>query len=206
MVAGALGVAVAWRLVSARRISIWPVMTAVVGVAAALSLLTGEVKLSANVRPVLAAAAGLGAGAGLYLATAAFLLVARRVPVFERGVREIYDQRRGLTLATAIVLAAVIVGPCEEIFWRGLFQWRLSNAAGAGGGAALTLIAYAAANAASASLPIALGAIVSGAVWGGLAWWTGGVMAGVLCHMLWTGLMVAFPPRGEYTRTAPRPT
>ena len=34
---------------------------------------------------------------------------------------------------------------------------------------------------------------VGGAVWVGLAWWTGGVLASLACHIVWTGLMVAFP-------------
>jgi membrane protease YdiL (CAAX protease family) len=35
--------------------------------------------------------------------------------------------------------------------------------------------------------------VVGGAVWVGLAWWTGGVLASLACHIVWTGMMVAFP-------------
>ena len=38
------------------------------------------------------------------------------------------------------------------------------------------------------------GAIVGGALWGGLAWWSGGVLASLGSHILWTGLMLLLPP------------
>lgn len=196
MAAGAVAVAVAWRLV-ARGWSIWRLMTGVLVVAASASLATGEVHLSPSVRTWVAAIVGIVVGLALYAATAVFVRAARRIAVFERGMRDVYDQRHGLSLPAALVLAAVVVAPCEEIFWRGLFQTRLSVAAGAAAGAAITLAVYAAANAASASLPITTGAVVSGAVWGTLAWWTGGVLSPMLCHAMWTGLMIAFPPGGD---------
>ena len=34
------------------------------------------------------------------------------------------------------------------------------------------------------------------AAWGALSLWTHGVLASVLCHVTWTGLMVALPPGG----------
>jgi membrane protease YdiL (CAAX protease family) len=194
MAAGAIAVAVAWRLVAARGLSVWPVMTWTLGLAAAASLATGQVKLSPNVAPGVAALAGLASAVALYAGTAVFLLVARRVSMFERHVEEIYDLRRGLSLPAALALAGAVVAPCEEIFWRGLFQGRLSTTTGAAAGAGLTLLVYVLANAASASLPITLAAVVSGAVWGALAWWTHGVLASLVCHSLWTVLMIALPP------------
>jgi len=194
MAAGAIAVGVAWRLVAARGLSVWPVMTWTLGLAAAASLATGQVKLSPNVAPGVAALAGLVVAVGLYAATAAFLVVARRVSMFERHVDEIYDLRRGLSLPAALALAGGVVAPCEEIFWRGLFQGKLSATAGAAAGAGLALVVYVLANAASASIPVTLAAVVSGAVWGALAWWTHGVLASLVCHSLWTGLMIAFPP------------
>ncbi len=53
---------------------------------------------------------------------------------------------------------------------------------------------YVGVNVASRSLPIVAAAIVGGAVWAGLAWWTGGVLASLASHILWTGLMLALPP------------
>ena len=55
------------------------------------------------------------------------------------------------------------------------------------------VIAFVLANLPSANLAIAAGAVVGGAVWVALAWWTGGVLASLACHIVWTGMMIAFP-------------
>ena len=53
---------------------------------------------------------------------------------------------------------------------------------------------YVGANVPSRSLPIVLGAAVGGGVWAALAWWSGGMLASLASHILWTGLMLALPP------------
>jgi membrane protease YdiL (CAAX protease family) len=58
------------------------------------------------------------------------------------------------------------------------------------------------ANVPSRSLPIVAGALVGGAVWGALAWWSGGVLAPLASHILWTGLMLARPPRASEVEVA----
>ena len=58
----------------------------------------------------------------------------------------------------------------------------------------LAWLAYLAANVPSANLAIIAGAVVGGAVWGALAFWTGGVVACLACHAVWTELMIAMPP------------
>ena len=85
--------------------------------------------------------------------------------------------------------------PGEELFWRGFFQGQLASSleGGTALAAVLAWIAFVLANLPSANLAIAAGAVVGGAVWVALAWWTGGVLASLACHIVWTGMMVAFP-------------
>ena len=194
MAVGAAGVVLVWRLVAAGRVSIWAGQAILFGAAGSAALATGRVNLSPRVWWTWALLVGAGAGLVLYLATLAFVAVVRRWPPFERHVDQIYDQRRGLSLPAALVLAAAVVAPGEELFWRGLFQGRLAGAAGWLVAALVTWAIYVVANAASGSLPILAAAVVSGAVWGALALWTRGVLASVVCHSLWTALMVAAPP------------
>jgi membrane protease YdiL (CAAX protease family) len=193
-------VVVAWRVVVSGFATVWVAIPVAVGAGAVASLPTGRVSLSPRVAVLWASLAGVGSGMLLYMATVAFVLVVRRWPVFDRHVAEIYDQRKGLSLGPALLIAAAVVAPSEEVFWRGLFQSRLADAAGWPAAAALTWVTYVVANAASESLPILAGAVVSGAVWGALALWTHGVLAGILCHSLWTALMVTYPPGGAATR------
>jgi membrane protease YdiL (CAAX protease family) len=201
MAAGSVGVVVAWRLVAAGRVSVWRAMGLASGGAGLASLATGTLALSPEVPWPWSAIAGAGVGILLYGATAAFVLVVRRWESFDRHVAQIYDQRKGLSLPLALVLAGLLVAPGEELFWRGLFQGRLAVAIGWPAAAGLTWLAYGAANAASGSLPIVFGAVVSGAVWGALALWTHGVLASLVCHTLWTSLMLVLPPGGAGRRT-----
>ncbi len=200
MVAGALAVVVGWRLVRSGVMTVWVAMGVASGAAGLAALATGGVEPSSRFGSFSAAGIGLATGVFLYAATVAFVLVVRRWHVFDRHVAEIYDQRKGLPLAAALVIAAGVTAPGEEFFWRGLFQGRLEESFGPGLAALLTWAGYVAANAFSQSLPILAGAMVSGAVWGGLAAWTGGVVASVVCHGVWTGLMLALPPGGPSRR------
>ena len=96
--------------------------------------------------------------------------------------------------------------PAEELFWRSLFQGHLAAVlSGGAAAAALAWLGYVVANVPSGSLPIVAGAVVGGALWSGLAWWSGGVLAPLGSHILWTGLMLALPP-GAGRRGTAEPT
>jgi membrane protease YdiL (CAAX protease family) len=194
MILGAVGAVLAWQAVVRRGISIWVAMSGAGGLAGLLALATGQVPLSPKVEWPLAASAGLGAGVALYLATTVFVAVVSRWPVFDRHVAQIYAQRRGLPLGPTLFLASGVNAPGEELFWRGLFESRLARTFGWPAAAALTWGAYLAVNLASQNLPIVAGAVVAGGVWSCLALWTHGVVASLVCHSVWTGLMLAFPP------------
>jgi membrane protease YdiL (CAAX protease family) len=87
------------------------------------------------------------------------------------------------------------VAPGEELLWRGVVLETLLSALDSGLAAGIAAWAlYVAANAVSGSVPIVLGAMVAGAAWTALASLTGGVVASVACHIVWTALMVAVPP------------
>jgi membrane protease YdiL (CAAX protease family) len=192
--AGAALAAVTWLLIRTDKISIWTGSASSNAVLAALALLTERVRGPGRLDIWPAVLVGLGAGAALYAATAAFMAVAGRWPPLHRATTEIYGRRVGMSAPNVIALAAGVVAPAEEIFWRGLVQGVLAAATSPLGGAALGWTAYVAVNAISGSIPILLGAVVGGAVWSGLAWWTGGVVASLVCHSLWTTLMILRPP------------
>lgn len=197
-VVGPVAVAGAWLLVRTGRASVWAAMGITLGVLGVLSFFTGEP--SAGRSPWLAAGGGVLAGAALYAATAAFLSVAGRWPPLHRHAAELYGSRRGVSLTRALVISVAVTAPGEELLWRGVVLGTLGSAFAPWAAAVLAWSAYVAANAVSGSVPIVLGAVVGGAAWTGLAVWTGGVVASIACHVVWTGLMIVFPPIGE-----PRP-
>lgn len=191
-----LGVAaeiVAWRLVVAGRASVWRVMTPTFVLMGTAAVLVRRPVLASEMGPGAALALGVVAGGLLYVATRVFVGVVSGWRAFQRQTSETYALADEVPTTTAAVLAGVMVVG-EELFWRALVQPRLAQA-GPGAGAALTWLAFVLVNSASSRLPIIAAAVVGGAVWAALAWWTGGVLASLLCHLVWTTSMILRPPR-----------
>jgi hypothetical protein len=195
-IGGPLAVAATWLIIRSGRVSLWIANGALMPALGAAALLTGVVEASrVRVGVGWAVLLGLAAGAGLYAATLAFMAVAGRWPPLARHTASLYENRRDISLPLAVMVSAVLVAPGEEILWRGVVLDALREALGSSPIALfLSWLAYVAANAVSGSVPIVLGAVVGGAVWTALAAMTGGVVAAVACHVVWTGLMVTFPP------------
>jgi membrane protease YdiL (CAAX protease family) len=205
-VIGGLAEALAWMIVARRGARVWSSLALVLAGAGAAALATGRVAVSPRVDPAVAVGIGAATGAGLFGATRLFVAaVAPRWSTFRRHVAAIYGQQDGWPVG-ATLLAALVVEVGEELFWRGLVQGRLTGSEGRLAGASLAWLAYVGANVPSINLPILAGAVVGGAVWGGLALWTGGVLAGVVCHTVWTELMIALPPaparEGQHPRAS----
>lgn len=194
-VVGMIVEGITWRGVAARRLDLWRVMPVVLGAMAVAAVLVRRPTLVGSVGVSTATLVGVAAGITLFAATRVFVAVAAAWPPFRRATRAIYGQARPVSVAFALGVSAFVMVPFEELFWRGLVQARLADGLGAGMGAALTWTAYVATNVASRSLPILLGAAVGGALWAGLAWWSGGMLASLLSHILWTGLMLGLPPK-----------
>lgn len=195
-IVGPLAVAAAWLLIRNGRASLWTANGILLPVLGAASLLTGVIEPSRlRVGTGWAVFLGVVAGLGLYAATAAFMAVAGRWPPLARHTASLYENRSGASLPLALGLSAFLIAPGEELLWRGvvLEVARVWIGSGVLAGA-VVWTAYVAANAVSGSLPIVLGAVVGGAAWTALAVLTGGVVAGIGCHAVWTALMVAFPP------------
>ncbi len=190
---GAIAEFAAWRAVAAGR-SPWRVLPATLGLLGLVAVALRPPRAAAGPGAALAAAAGVGGGLALYGATRAFVRLASRFEPFARHTRAQYARATEVPLAAALLLAAVVSAVGEELFWRGLVLGRLSEGLGRGAGAAVAWVGYVGANLGSGSLPIVAGALVGGAVWTLLAWWSGGVAASVLAHALWTALMLAAPP------------
>jgi membrane protease YdiL (CAAX protease family) len=183
----------AWRIVATGHASLWSPMVgvfAVPGIAAAIVLPPVG---SGQQAPAVALAVGIVAGITLWAATIAFVAVAVRWQPFRRAVAERYARAAEVSLPVAVAISLLIAVPSEELFWRNLVQRRL-GLSGELIGAVAAWAGYVAVNVASGSLPFVAAAIVGGAVWGGLAWWTGGIAAGLASHGVWTTLMLVRPP------------
>lgn len=194
LVLGSVAEAAAWWVVR-RGASLWTTLAPVLVAMGALALATGRVRWTeASVGG--AVAVGLLSGLALYAATQLFLrLVAPRWPALPTHARETYAPGAALPRWAAIAISAALVAPGEELFWRGLLVPELDRALGrTAAAAALAWAASVLASVPSRNLAILAGAAVGGAAWVALAVWSGGVLAPVVCHAVWTGLMLAAPP------------
>ncbi len=193
----ALGVGAAvvgwWYLFRLPPEGLWP-RTWVVGVALAawslVALAVGD-RLTTAVGPVEAETvlAGLGVGGAWLVAThVGHLVLCRLLPGFLEQVTDLYALREGDRVRD-MVAPVVVLATAEELFFRGVVQGHL--------GLAGSVAVYTAVQLVAGRWALTLAAALGGAVWGVLAWWTGGLVAPVLAHVLWTSaLAFAWPLRG----------
>ncbi|GIU98351.1 MAG: hypothetical protein KatS3mg013_2154 [Actinomycetota bacterium] len=189
----ALVVALAWRANTRAMgpLVLLPAALVLVGLAA---FAVRPPRVAPSVGPVAALAAGIATGLGLWAAARA--LVALAGPRFAAATRALYTTARGSAGPGSVGLV-VLAALGEEVFWRGLVQpLGAEGLGGAAPGAVVGWLAFVAANATSGRSPILVAAVVGGACWSALAWWSGGVLAGAVSHMLFAGLMLAAPPWG----------
>jgi CAAX protease family protein len=194
IVAGMCAQGIGWWLISFKGREVWrvlPVLLAAMGIGAVL-LLPDVVP---RVDDTIALLGGLTAGVMLYVATRLVVALAVRWQPFARQVRAAYAPTGEERFARTLVLSLLLSVPGEELFYRGLVQRTLAGTwLGLGGGALATWLLYILANVPSRSLPIIAGAVVGGFVWGALAWWSGGLVAPLASHVVWTGMMLLVPP------------
>jgi membrane protease YdiL (CAAX protease family) len=194
MVAGFSAQAAAWWYLAFRRRDVWRVMTPVLAAMGFAALLVHRPAWTPRVDAAAAVGVGIASGLALYAGTRVFVTVVRPWETFRRHSIAVYAQQEGVPLAAALALSLVLSVPGEELFWRGLFQPELADALESSAlGALIAWAAYVAANVPSRNLAIVAGAVVGGAVWSGLGWWSGGPLAPLVSHLAWTALMISFP-------------
>ncbi len=115
---------------------------------------------------------------------------------FARGqVDLIYGMKEGESpwLLTALML--LLIGPAEEIFWRGYVQQTLQNKWNPNAGFVVTTLIYAIVHAGSCNFMLVMAALVAGAAWGLLyRLFPDKFFAIILSHALWdVAVFVWFP-------------
>lgn len=131
---------------------------------------------------------GVVAAAGLY---GVFWIgdrtLQRLLPAVVADVDELYGASDA-SPPRLVPVVLVVVGACEEMFWRGFVQAR--------GGVLVALLGYAAVHLWERKAALVLAAVVGGAAWSALFGWRGTLVAPVVCHALWDlAVVVWFPFR-----------
>ena len=122
------------------------------------------------------------------------MAIARAFPAASVQIGEIYALR---SLAPAWVIAALmiaVIGPGEEIFWRGLVQRGLVARYGPRVGWAASTIVYGGVHAAAVNPLLIVAALVAGGFWGYLYLRIGRIAPIVVSHVVWDLLVFLVLP------------
>jgi membrane protease YdiL (CAAX protease family) len=141
---------------------------------------------------------GLASAAILYVTFQVGDRFARRyVPTGDAEIREIYALRTLRPREEIAGRLATIIGPAEELFWRGLIQSALMRRFGRWRGAALAAGAYGGVHVTSGNFTLMGAAGVAGAHW--CALYAAGVPLGALIvsHVAWDIWIFLVQPTGE---------
>ena len=121
----------------------------------------------------------------------------RFVPSGDAEIREIYGLRTLRPRGEIATRLATVIGPAEELFWRGLIQAALMRRFGRWKGAALAAGAYGGVHVTSGNFTLMGAAGVAGAHW--CALYAAGAPLGVLIvsHVAWDIWIFLVQPTGE---------
>jgi membrane protease YdiL (CAAX protease family) len=180
----------------------WNRMTATGLVLGGLALLANPRLRRTHIGPR-EVALGLTSAAALYGTFKLGDRFARRVvPGGDDQIRDIYSLRELAPRIETAVRLVTIIGPAEELFWRGLVQEALMRRHGRWTGAALAAGAYSAVHVTTGNFTLMGAAGMAGAHW--CALYAAGVPIGALIvsHCAWDVWIFLVQPTGDITAVA----
>lgn len=154
-------------------------------------------RLRADLRSGLAWKAGLGlaSAALLYGVFAAGKLAALKIfPFAASGIASVYGLRTGVNLLRVVLLMGLVIGPGEEVVWRGFLQENIGRRLGRRAGFVLTALAYALVHVGSGNVMLVLAAAVCGLFWGGLYMRFRSPVLNIVSHTVWDLLIFIIRP------------
>jgi membrane protease YdiL (CAAX protease family) len=145
-------------------------------------------------------ALGLGLAAGLYGIFQIGDRIARRIlPTGEENIRDIYRLRDLAPTEKIAFRLATVVGPAEELFWRGLIQRSLAARLGKLPGALAASAAYGGAHVVTGNPALVGAATVAGLYWSTLALFGTPMAALIISHITWDIWIFLIAPIRETT-------
>lgn len=116
------------------------------------------------------------------------------LPFAGAGISEVYGFKTGAGLPRIIGLMALLIGPGEEVFWRGFLQRRFQIHFGGFAGWWLAAAVYAVVHAGSGNPMLVLAAAACGLFWGFLFLRTRSVWLVAVSHTVWDlAVFIVFP-------------
>jgi len=130
--------------------------------------------------------AGVGSAAVLYAVFFAGNHLARALFDFAGSdIGRVYGFKEGAAVVRVGLLIGFLIGPAEELFWRGFLQRRLEARHGPLAGTVVAAVVYAAIHIASLNFMLVAAALVCGLFWGALYSRFRSMTLNVVSHVLW---------------------
>jgi hypothetical protein len=133
----------------------------------------------------------------LYLAFAAGSLLIRALfSSASGGIQEVYSFQSSASTLRVALLITLVIGPGEEVFWRGLLQRRFEGRFGFPIGWLAASALYAAVHLSSGNPVLVASSLVCGLYWGGLYIRYRSVLLVAVSHTVWDILIFLVFPLG----------
>ena len=117
------------------------------------------------------------------------------LPFAREQVNIIYNIKGNLSPTLLALLLLFVIGPAEEIFWRGYVQRTLTKYRSPFVAFLLTTVCYTAVHLPSGNFMLFMAALVCGIVWGGLYWlMPNQLRAIIISHALWDAAAFVWLP------------
>ena len=143
-------------------------------------------------------ALGLGIAAGLYGVFQVGDRMARRIlPSGNENIRDIYELRSLRPKDEIAMRLAAVIGPTEELFWRGLLQRSIARRWGGPPAAVAATIAYGGAHLVTGNPALIGAATVAGLYWSALALLGAPMAALIVSHVVWDIWIFLIAPTRE---------
>jgi uncharacterized protein len=138
---------------------------------------------------------GILAAAVLYFIFFAGNVVSRKLFAFAgQNIAAVYDFKAGAAPIRIWLLMTLIIGPGEEVFWRGYLQRALALRFGPANGCFLAAMLYAGVHLASGNVMLVVAALVCGFAWGWLYLRFGSITLNAVSHTVWdVSVFLLFP-------------
>lgn len=179
--------AAVWVVVFAwRPANFWVLMTAGVGILGAAALLVRGPSLlrgGLGLGDVVLGAASSALLYGIFLAGRGVAL--HLFPPAVSQIGAVYALGAHAPQWAVAPALALVIGPGEEAFWRGLVQWGLVHRFGPLRGWAAATLVYGLVHLAAGNALLVVAALTAGAFWGALYLWLGRLGPVVVSHVLW---------------------
>ena len=145
-------------------------------------------------RVVYAVVFGVLSAVFLYALFMFFSFLAEQLFSFAQGdISSVYTLKEGVSSGYIALLLIIIIGPGEEIFWRGYLERHLSQRFGFAG-LVLSVAAYSAAHLASMNLMLIAAAAVCGTFWSLMFMRYRSIWLNIVSHVVWDVMVFLIRP------------